>query len=603
MTRAWHALLLLAPAALFVGLHARTLDYGFVWSDQGEIIHGTLLRPAGQRLEAFRQPLHVTGDFRTIGMRQPYYRPLQVLLVNAVHDVRGAEPRAFRIVSFALGAATATLFATFAWLLFGRIGPGVMAGSIVAVHPVVLETYVWIGGLSAALAAWFVVSSVFCGWLAMRAGGAGARAGYGALCIAAFALGLASKENAAVVPGLLLAVAVCLRRRERDTPARGWWITAGVLIAILAILDGAYAWGVRPAVLGRTLTGVPPLGGDAWTQLLTGVASWPRSLAWLVLPWSSSTSDVIRIVTSGGDPRAWLGLGLALASLVAWIVSWRRGHAAVAFGLAWIWIAFLPTSGILPLLHVRAERNLFLSIFGVALLWPALGEPALRVLAPRASRLAIAGLGALLLLVLAERTWVRAPAWRSTTALFETDVERDPLHREGRFNLALARMAEGRAASAKPHLDWLIFGEPEFEGFSSYFREEAAYEVYCHVNRELRRDVDTVRLFESRLGGDPRQARRMPGFAFCAAHALETEGRCRDALQILDELDRLRPGASDPAIAVAVARCHVRLGELGQAREWLAKVPRETVRDARLEQEIVRVRRMLRRTETGQGPR
>ena len=48
------------------------------------------------------------------------------------------------------------------------------------------------------------------------------------------------------------------------------------------------------------------------------------------------------------DPVACLGLGLLLASLpIGWRLL-RSGRGVAAFGLAWIWIAFLPTSGLIP---------------------------------------------------------------------------------------------------------------------------------------------------------------------------------------------------------------------------------------------------------------
>src|SRR5206468_6103310 len=147
-------------------------------------------------------------------------------------------------------------------------------------------------------------------------------------------------------------------------------------------------------------------------------------------PLHSTTSDAVRVVASGSDPLALAGIALAVGSALAWAACLRRGHAAAAAGLAWIWVAFLPTSGLTPLLHARAERNLFLSVFGAALLLGA----ALGALRRRGLPEAIcAALAAGLVFGLAQRSWARAPDWRSTTELFERDVAADPHHREGRL--------------------------------------------------------------------------------------------------------------------------------------------------------------------------
>jgi hypothetical protein len=105
----------------------------------GEIVDGSLIRPDGASWRAFVEPMHLE---EVAGSVQPYYRPVQVVLVNAIHAATGKSPRAFRTVTLAIGSLTLLLFTGFAWMLLGAPAPAILAGLIVAAHPVGIEVYV-----------------------------------------------------------------------------------------------------------------------------------------------------------------------------------------------------------------------------------------------------------------------------------------------------------------------------------------------------------------------------------------------------------------------------------------------------------------------------
>ena len=530
---------MLLPALLFAARHLRTLDYGFAWVDEAEIAAGTILRPPGEILAAFAQPLHRPQGFGTETFSQPYYRPFQVVTASALDAAFGRTPRTFRALSLALGALTASLFAALALTLFGDARAALFAGALFAVHPALLEIYVWIAGLSAAWMGLFVIGSVYAGLRAERPL-------WFALSLAALALGLLSKENAAVVPALQAALWIALWGR---LPARR---AAVALVAAQAALVALHLLVLRPAVLGTAGTGSPPVGGSMVTQWQTSLAQWPSQMLWLFLPLHSTTSDAVRVVTRWSDPATLAGIALALGSAALCIYWWLRGHALAAASLAWLWLAFLPTSGLAPLLHARAERNLFLSLFGAALLQACALRASLRTRAPSAAVLAVA---AVLVLALAQRSFVRAPDWRSTKTLFERDVAADPRHREGRVNLIVAALVAGDAQTAKRHADVLASQDPDGEGWHSYALEPNVRELVCVANAAAGADAETLR----RYPPGPRTPSEIwlaAGFHACYAGALERLGRCDVALPIYKTLLR---GSGDPRFAEGAARCEAQL--------------------------------------------
>jgi hypothetical protein len=530
-------LAVLLPALLFAALHLRTLDYGFAWVDEAEIANASILRPPGQILAAFAEPLHRPLGFGTETFAQPYYRPFQVITASALDAAFGRAPRTFRALSLALGALTASLFAALVLTLMGDARAALFAGALFAVHPALLEIYVWISGLSAAWMGCFVLASLLAGLRAERPA-------WFALSLAALVLGLLSKENAAAVPALQAALLLALWRARGLVAVRAG---AG-LVAAQALLVALHLLVLRPAVIGSTGTGAPPIGGSLVTQWQTSLAQWPSQLLWLFAPLHSSTSDAVRVVTSWSDPATLMGIALALGSAALCAFWWLRGHALAAASLAWLWLAFLPTSGLAPLLHARAERNLFLPLFGAALLQACALRALLRMGAPQA---AVASLAVLLVLALGQRTFARQPDWRSTRALFERDVAADPRHREGRVHLIVAALVAGDAAEAKRQADVLASQRPEAEGWHSYALEPNVRELACAANAAAGADADTLRRYPP-ASLTPSEIWLAAGFHACYAGALERLGRCEDALPIYKALYR---GSGNPEFARAMERC------------------------------------------------
>ena len=594
-------LLLLLPVLVFLGLHFRALDYGFVWTDQAEIEHGILIQPPDRWSEILWQPMYPDLDALSPGSAQPYYRPLQVALVSLIDHEYGTRPRNFRLACVALGAATVLLFTVFVQLLIRDPRMAAFAGAVFAAHPAGIENYVWIAGLSAALATCFIVLSLLAGKLALEARSAATRAGWLALSAVALTLGLLSKESAVVTPVLALAciASVVVLERHRN-PDRGapmppcFWKTAVVFISIQGLITAVFLFWWRPRVLGGMLSGVSPIDGSFAVQFLTSVATWPDRLAWLFLPLQSTTSDVVRVVNSVFDPAAWIGAAAALGSLIAWFLLLRRGLPIAALGVAWLWIAFLPTSGLIPLTHVRAERYLSLSVLGVALIWMELVPGLARVYRFRGRQVSTAILAAIVVLGLAQRSWARIPDWRSDLTLFERDVSRDPLFREGYYVLAVALLEEGRLEEAKRRLDELQRVGSRFAGHRSFLRPRDALVLLCRVNLRLGKGRHTLSLYGGKLRADSRDLPAAPTLFACGAKSLEQEGRVEEALEIFLRLRSLDPVAPDPRLTVAVARCHARLGRYVEARAWLDRLPSGASRDHQLRFDVAEVRDMIR---------
>ena len=523
-----------------------------------------------------------------------------------MHRVAGPTPRYYRAISIAIGAATALAFGAFAWLLLQRADLAMLAALLAVAHPAGIESWLWISGNSEALSGFWVIMSVGLGLLAAGWTGRSGRISPANPVLFALASGIAlvlallSKEKGIVVPALLLAAfiggwlgdprfAAARPAARRALIARG-----GGLVAALGVIGLAYLLLWRPAILGRALGSSVYIGGDRVSHWLSAVASWPASLAWLFAPLHSTTSDVVRVVSSPSDPTVWLGVALPIFSLALWWLLLRKGRPVAAFGVAWIWITFLPTANLLPQIHARAERYLFLSVFGAALLVVDLLPLLFTWAAPQVRRIATLGAGALLVLGLAQRTWVRMPDWRSTRTLFERDVGRDPAFREGRFHLATALYEEQEYARADRELRALRVAMAPGATTWSNVAAAGVYELQCSTELALGHHQTAVSL-ASEVGRSNRRAARSPSLRTCHARALESLGRHGDALAIYLDLVEDSPDDPPAAISLALARTYARLGRKPEGRRWIERARRDAPREPRFDFELRRVERLYRR--------
>jgi hypothetical protein len=355
------------------------------------------------------------------------YRPLT--MASYAVDWKIGPAAWFHAVNLVWHAAASVLVAVLARRWSGDRA-ALVSGLLFAVHPVHVEAVANIVGRAELMAALFALLAVYAalaydsvGWSAATLVG-----------------GLLSKENAAVVPGLIvwgwmLGLARPSRRRMLGYAAS--WIAVGV--AYVAVRETV----LRDTALIHNLAPVF-IGASPGAIRLTAVAAFADITRLLVFPLTLRVdySPAERtLVTSPLDPRLALGL-LCLAvwgGLVA--LAWRRGRRVEAFGLGWIAIALLPVANLVfPVGVLVAERTLYLPSAGLALAlgaWlPALAPDRVRVVA---AALVVAG---------GVRTALRVPVWRDATSVILSELEDSPRSYDGPGRMVGVYLSERRLDKA-----------------------------------------------------------------------------------------------------------------------------------------------------------
>jgi len=418
----------LPPPRLYavVGVCASIVYLGALWNrwaldDMLIIYTNPLVHSLAGVWRAFGEsywPLSLGGAF---------YRPLT--LATYALDWRVGSPAWFHAVNLVWHAAASVAVAALARRWSGDRA-ALAAGLLFAVHPVHVEAVANIVGRAELMAALFALLAVYAalqrdhmGWSAV-----------------ALACSLLSKENAAVVPGLV--VLGWLLGVSRPAPRRiAVYVASWV---VLGAIYGAVRWAVLRSAAPLPMVASVFAGATPLQIRLTAVAAFADIARLLVFPWTLRVdySPAERtLVTSPLDGRVALGLLCFTAWAALLVLAWRRGRRIEALGLAWIAVALLPVANLLfPIGVLVAERTLYLPSAGLAI---ALGAWLERLPPARFAPV----LGVLVLAGAARAAW-RVPVWRDDGSVILSELEDSPNSFDGPGRMAGIYLATGRPAKA-----------------------------------------------------------------------------------------------------------------------------------------------------------
>jgi len=352
-------------AAILLGLSAAAylaaLGHPFVYDDYGQIVENPYLRNPERIGDLLR--LESLGDAHVVNGRRP------VVLLSYFMDkaLYGDRPAGFQATNLLLHLAVVLLvylwtrrLAEWAALPGGRELVAWSAALLFGCHPMQTEAVHVPSFRPDLLCTLFVLLFLLAGsslrevysrrWL-FRVAASGLT----------FLLAILSKESGVVAPVLLLAVWLIFPGQK---PERGTMTVVLLLVAMVV---------VAVAFLG--LGGAPlQAAGSRWNgvsfrfpeNLWSAPWIWITCLRLLLWPYPMILDRIPDPVVSLLDPRFLAGvLGLSLAA--ASCIRLRERQPLLAFGLAWLLLAFAPVSNLLPLINPLAERYLYGMTIGFSL--------------------------------------------------------------------------------------------------------------------------------------------------------------------------------------------------------------------------------------------
>ncbi len=424
--------LLRSLVALALLASVTSLGNGFAYDDRWIVLEN-------KRVHALHEWWRFFGETYWPNARgAALYRPMTVLLYATQWVIGRGSPLIYHAVNVGLYAAVSALVLLLALECLPRRAAWV-AAALFAVHPVHVEAVGNVVGQAELWTSLVVLGAVV---LYVRARREGVRLPREtAVAITGlYVVGMLIKENAIVLPALLLAAEVFVVRddapwRERADRLVTLFVWMGLFAALflwlrVSILDGIGGDTPHPALDGTSM-------GER-TLLMIGLApEFGRLLLWPARLYADYSPQAVHVHTQW-HLELIPGLLLLFCVAILFALAQRRARPA-AFGLWWFALAIAPVANVLiPTGILIAERTFLLPSAGVmiALAWFVPWIERTAVWNRRDGRLAIGGAFALLLTLgfsrsaerqLAASVWLsNAPSTVSDIAMFTASRSRTP---------------------------------------------------------------------------------------------------------------------------------------------------------------------------------
>ncbi len=535
----------IAAAVAFAFLPA--VHGGWLWDDPTGIARNPALRDGAGLARIWS------------GRAGPDYFPLTSTVQWAQWHLWGDHVEGYHLTNMALHLLGSLLL----WRVLARLGVAAAAlgGLLFAVHPVAVESVAWISELKNVLSLPLLLLSL----LAFMGGevpvGVRPRRSV-ALSLALFVLAMLAKSSVAMFPAILLLHAWWLRGRigRRDLAETAPFFAVSLVLGCATVhLQAARAMAGLPMPTEGLATRLAAAAAAAWFYLSKAVL--PIHLLAIYPRWPAGGA-----LTAAGV-AGWAGVAAAFAWFWARRSGWGR-HAILGFGSFLLNLA--PALGLVPMAFLRISRVsdhfAYLGLASLAgLAAAAVGR--FRAAAPRPALVACAGI---LIAACALASRRDAANFTGEEALWRHTLERNPGAWLAENNLCIALANSGRPAEGIAHGQAAVRLQPGFPeahanlglaltqagrpGEAIGQLEEALRLnpdlagarlglAVAHNNRGGARArggrlADAVADFEAARDLEPANAGIRRNLAF----ALHELGRDREALDQMDEAERLDPG-------------------------------------------------------------
>jgi protein O-mannosyl-transferase len=444
----------LAAIALVLGAYSNSLHNSFHFDDSHVIANNLFIRSLANIPRFFT-------DAQTFSASQQnaVYRPVVSLSLAWDYWLAGGlDPFWFHVTQLTLLVATGAMLFLLYRALFESTGAGhwgrwaaLFAAALFCVHTGNTQTANYISARSELLSGLGVL-----GGFLIYIHRAEWRRYY--LYLIPVILGALAKTPAVMFAPLVL-VYILLIERQLSLgdlfTKRAWPEVRGALLSVAPVF--VFGGLVYAFVESMNPPGQSYGGAGRMLYLATQTWVWVRYVRLFFVPTGLTADSDLRGITSWTDPRLAAGLLLLAVSLVAlWRTSRSRELRPVAFGIAWFWIALIPSSSVFPLAEVTNDHRMFFPFMGLtaAVVWWICVEVTHSELAD-ATRQRLPQITAAAALVIlgghAIATYRRNRVWLNEETLWQDVVAKSPRNPRGLMNYGLTQMAQGRYAVAREY--------------------------------------------------------------------------------------------------------------------------------------------------------
>jgi protein O-mannosyl-transferase len=476
----------------------------------------------------------------------------------------GTDPMGYHLVNVALHVANSALLFRLFLYLTGATWRSALVAALFALHPMHVESVVWIAERKDVLSTlfWFLTLLCYAAYVKKS------RKDWYLLSLAAFALGLMAKPMLVTVPVVLLLLDFWpLGRCAASAPAPGAAVPA----------PGPAAMGGVRRIWFLLIEKIPFLLLSAASSLLTLQAQKPGLVSITQLPFGVRVSNALWSLTAYLGKLFFpvqLAVYYPLAPVAPWKVAcavlllcgilylvFRRRFAQpyLAFGFLWYLVTLMPVIGVIQVgLQSMADRYSYvpyLGLFVMAVWWG--GDLAERY--PHRLKLAVWVAGALVA-ACAVLTWLQVGYWQDNVTLYAHTLEITEDNWVAHSSLGQAYFDKGQAELAVKQYQQALEINPNDSA------------THCNLGlvlyQKMGRPAEAIRQFEAAIAINPRVALTH----YNMANALVNLGEIRGAVAEYRKAVELDP--ENPYAVNDLGMTLVQLGEYDEAIRQLTEALR-----------------------------
>jgi hypothetical protein len=402
----WLQVLLLVGAT--IGVYSFSLDHQFIasWDDYNYVVKNPDV--CGFTVE------HLQNAFTKFYVGN--YAPLHIVSYMFDYTLWGLNPAGYIGTNIVLHTINGLLFYWLVAKLTANNRLAFFSGLIFLLHPVQVESVVWISQRKNLLAMFFFLAS-FLSYIYYR--GKDADKGYinYSVAILTFIAALLTKSVVVVLPIVLVLYDFCFAPRQY----RRQWILDKIPFFAAAVVVALIALKSQASDMGGGIVNYPDEGPfRIFITMLTVFADYARMLV-----WPANLSIVYDIPVKTGVDLAVILSGMFMILLGTVLFYLWRKDKAIFFWAALIPLGLLPVSQIIPLTTLMNDRYLYFPLLGFAVLFARGATLCSDRLLPR-TKWAGSALLCLLLLPLPVLSWQRSNVWSDSISLWSDALNKNP---------------------------------------------------------------------------------------------------------------------------------------------------------------------------------
>jgi len=271
------------------------------------------------------------------------YAPLTIGTFLVEHTLWGLDPAGYHATNILLHAINAVLVFALIRQLTQNSWTAWIVAALFAVHPMQIESVVWVSSRKTLLSSTFMLLSGLC---YLRPGRCGRHEAWGALWLA---LGLLSKASTVSIPPIVVAYDMFIRRRSFAAA-----VVPQILPGVLCVLLINYTMSAQLTEIGGTsehlvMNKLQIAGVDATLMFrYLALLAVPDGLCiYYAPPWKGIWPQIAAAVT------CWMALAIFL---------WKKRaqYPRLAFAwAAWLWLLF-PVMNFFPITTLMNDRYMYL---------------------------------------------------------------------------------------------------------------------------------------------------------------------------------------------------------------------------------------------------